>query len=86
MLDALESFKGEEVDSEVKTVSISELEIGMVTDEHVRSGKGTMLVPMGHEVTYTVLERLRNFAHGDVGVKEPIRVRVVVDDVAAIPT
>ncbi|KPK74639.1 MAG: hypothetical protein AMJ79_13555 [Phycisphaerae bacterium SM23_30] len=79
ILDTLNSFKGSEIEVEVKECTVEELEIGMITDEHIKSNKGTMLVPMGHEVTYTVLERLRNFAKG-VGVREPIRVRVALEE------
>ena len=79
LLDYLETFEGEQVEAEEKEVTLEELEIGMITDEHIRSKKGAMLVPRGHEVTYTVMERLRNFSHGG-GIREPFRVRVVLED------
>ena len=79
------SLKEEEGDIEVefKEVEVKDLEIGMVTDCHIKSNKGTLLVPMGHEITYAVLERLRNFYHGKVGVKEPIQVRVPAEEAFA---
>jgi len=80
LLDALENFEGGNIEVEFREVTLENLEIGMVIDEHVRSVKRTLLVPKGHEVTYTVLERLRNFAHGGVGIQEPIRVRVPIRD------
>ena len=82
LLDVLENFEGSTVEVECKEVTVRELEIGMVTDEHVKSKKGLLLVPMGHEITYAILERLRNFSQGGVGVNEPIQVRVPVQQEA----
>ena len=79
LLDTLDDFEGNTVEVEIKEVEVRELEIGMVTNGHIKSKKGTLLVPMGHEITYTVLERLHNFSHG-VGVIEPIQVRVLAQD------
>ncbi|MBN2211366.1 MAG: response regulator [Sedimentisphaerales bacterium] len=80
MLVALENFKNEEVKAEVRQVTVDQLEIGMVTDEPIKSAKGMLLVPLGHEITHSVLERLKNFSHGGVGLREPFRVRVVMID------
>ena len=80
ILRALETFKGEAVDVEVKELTVKELKMGMVTDQHVKSSKGLMLLPMGHEITYSALERLRNFAQGETGLQEPIRVRMITQD------
>jgi response regulator RpfG family c-di-GMP phosphodiesterase len=80
LLEALENFEGSNVEVEFREVSLDDLEIGMVIDEHVRSENRTLLVPKGHEVTYTVLERLRNFAHGGTGIQQPIRVRVPIQE------
>ena len=79
LLDTLDDFEGHTVNVEIKEVEVRELEIGMVTNSHIKSKKGTLLVPMGHEITYTVLERLHNFSRG-VGVIEPIQVRVLTQD------
>ena len=80
LLDTLENFQAEQVEVEFKEVKVKDLAIGMVTNGHVESKKGILLVPMGHEITYTVLERLRNFSQGEVGVKEPVQVRVLAQD------
>lgn len=79
LLDTLDDFEGNTVNVEIKEVEVRGLEIGMVTNGHIKSKKGTLLVPMGHEITYTVLERLHNFSRG-VGVVEPIQVRVLAQD------
>jgi len=62
-----------------RSVTLRELEDGMVIDADVMSLRGTRLVPRGTEVTATVLDRLRAVA-GGVGVVEPIRVSVKVLD------
>ena len=62
-----------------REVKIRDLEIGMMIDVDVMSGRGIRLVPRGTEVTSTVLERLKAVAAG-VGVNEPIRVSVKVLD------
>ena len=80
ILDTMKNFTGDQVEVEVKEITVKELEIGMVMDAHVKSKKGTLLVPTGHEVTFPVLERIRNFAHGGMGVREPLRVRVPLQE------
>lgn len=67
----------DEVDKEktVKKVRIDELELGMITDGNIRARDGTLLVSNDQEVTYLVLERLRNFPQ-TVGVIEPFRVKL----------
>jgi len=80
LLDTLDNFQTEQVEVEFKELKIKDLEIGMVTNGHIKSKNGILLVPMGHEITYTVLERVRNFSQGGVGVKEPVQVRVLVQD------
>ncbi|MBN1844700.1 MAG: response regulator [Sedimentisphaerales bacterium] len=80
LLDALETLELDQVEVEIREITVEEMEIGMVTDEHIKSKKGVLLVPLGHEVTYPVLERVRNFHQGRVGIKEPFRVRIPCPD------
>jgi hypothetical protein len=58
-----------------RAIGLAELAPGMVLDEDLKSSNGIRLVPQGHEVTNTIMVRLRSVAAG-VGVKEPFRVRV----------
>jgi len=83
LLQALEDFEDNQIEVTYREISVAELKMGMVTDEPIKSKRGLLLVPAGHEVTYTVLERVRNFYQGHVGVKEPIRVRFPAED--AVP-
>ena len=76
ILTAFTSFQFDKMETEVKMVTIRDLEIGMVTDEDIKSKKGILLLSKGIEVTYTALERLRNFSQDGTGVKEPFRVRI----------
>ena len=62
-----------------REVKLRDVEIGMMIDADVMSGRGIRLVPRGTEVTSTVLDRLKAVAAG-VGIAEPIRVSVKVLD------
>jgi CheY-like chemotaxis protein len=59
----------------VREVRLKDLAIGMILDQDLVSPKGIRLVPMGQEVTRTLIVRLASIA-GGVGVTEPFRVRV----------
>jgi response regulator RpfG family c-di-GMP phosphodiesterase len=59
----------------VREVRLKDLAIGMILDQDLVSPKGIRLVPMGQEVTRTLIVRLASIA-GGVGVAEPFRVRV----------
>lgn len=72
----LESLKrlGEVVKTaETKVVSLANLKPGMVLVDDVRTRSGALLISHGHEVSESLMMRLRNFA-STVGVKEPLRV------------
>jgi len=59
---------------EVREVPLSALRVGMVFVDDVRLSDGRLLVSRGHEVTASLVERVRNFSHG--AVREPVRVTV----------
>lgn len=86
LLKALEDYQVQQVDYEVQEMTVQDLQIGMVAEEHIRSKNGTMLVPAGHEVSYTVLERLQNFSSGGMGIQEPFRVRVPIGEACLLYT
>jgi response regulator RpfG family c-di-GMP phosphodiesterase len=48
---------------------------GMVFMEDVRTSSGSLLIARGHEVTASLIERIRNFSRND-GIAEPLRVLV----------
>lgn len=75
LVDALSTFHMDEVSEIVKMVRVKDLKTGMIADRDIRAQNGLLLVPAGQDITYPVLERLRNFAR-QIGVVEPMRVRV----------
>lgn len=73
--DAIRRARITSCEKVVRTIGAAELAPGMILDEDLKSRNGIRLVPQGHEVTDTVMMRLRNVAAG-VGLREPFRVRV----------
>lgn len=71
----LSGFHLDEVGEIAKVMRVKDLKTGMIADSDIRSHNGLLLVPKGQEITYPVLERLRNFAR-QVGIVEPVRVLV----------
>ncbi|MEW5961504.1 MAG: HD domain-containing phosphohydrolase [Chloroflexota bacterium] len=65
-----------DIDQEVKVVRVRDLNTRMIADDDIKARNGLLLVPKGQEITYPVLERLRNFAQR-IGVVEPIRVVIL---------
>ncbi len=75
LVNALSSFHLDEVGEIVKAIRIKEVTTGMMVEKDIRANNGMLLVPKGQEITYPVLERLRNFAR-QTSVAEPVWVRV----------
>lgn len=79
ILDALEHAVGRwGLARESREVTVDELRPGMILAADVRARNGLMLVGRGHEVTPSLLQRIRNFAH-TVGVTDRIHVLVPHD-------
>jgi response regulator RpfG family c-di-GMP phosphodiesterase len=57
----------------VRELKVNELRVGMILASDVFAANGMLLVTHGHEVTVSLVERLRNFAR--IGVREPLLVR-----------
>lgn len=53
---------------------LEKLQVGQVTATDIVSSEGAILVPAGHAITPTMLERLRNFALS-VGIQQPLCIR-----------
>jgi response regulator RpfG family c-di-GMP phosphodiesterase len=58
-----------------RMVRVAELQAGMILEDDIRTGAGTVLVSRGQEVTGTLIARVRNFAAMPDGIAEPIEVR-----------
>ncbi len=75
VLEALAASVGPDSDaSEIHTIPLASLKVGMVVAEDIRMVSGTLLVARGYEITQSFVERARNFRAGTV--KEPVRVTV----------
>ncbi len=57
----------------VRELKVNELRVGMILASDVFASNGMLLVTHGHEVTVSLVERLRNFDR--IGVREPLLVR-----------
>jgi response regulator RpfG family c-di-GMP phosphodiesterase len=75
LLNSFASMLGGKARAVVQELPLARLRIGMVFVDDVRAMSGGLLVARGHEVTASLVERLRNFAR-NVSVKEPLRVLV----------
>jgi ActR/RegA family two-component response regulator len=73
MLEAFAKARGGQTGNVIREVRAADVELGMVFAEDVRTAKGMLLISRGHEVTPSLLERIRNFS-ATVGLKEPIHV------------
>lgn len=61
--------------TQVASLMIKDLTVGMIAEENIVAKNGTLLAPKGLEITWSVLQGLQNFL-SQVGVKEPVRVKV----------
>lgn len=73
LLAALESVPIEREALGARMVVLDELEADMVIDQDVHAKNGMLLLAKGHQVTFTVLARLKSFAQ-TVGIIEPFSV------------
>jgi response regulator RpfG family c-di-GMP phosphodiesterase len=68
----------------VKELNLALIQPGMVFIDDVRSRTGALLIAHGHEVTASLIERIRNFSHNG-GVIEPLRVSIPAHLLAGRP-
>jgi response regulator RpfG family c-di-GMP phosphodiesterase len=74
LLSALASGLVEENQRALAALPVEELEPGMVLADAICTASGVKLVSAGHEITVSLLERIRNFSRMASGIREPIRV------------
>ena len=76
--DILKALNDVKLDDEhvcIISLKVRDISIGMITEEDILAKNGILLAPKGQEITWPVLQGLLNFSK-QVGVKEPIRVRL----------
>lgn len=74
-LEAFALLLGNQEKHLVEELRLGFLQPGMVLVQDVRSTSGMLLVARGHEVTASLIERMRNVSRNS-GVNEPVRVMV----------
>jgi response regulator RpfG family c-di-GMP phosphodiesterase len=67
-MEALRAVVAEQLVFEIRPMSVNELTPGLILGADVKTKEDVLLVPRGHEVTATLLWRLKNFAK--IGVIE----------------
>jgi len=77
----LEHYQHQVVTMTTKELRVQDLEEGMFTAKDIEAKNGLLIVPEGHEITASVLQRLVNFSvNKGMGVKEPVHVNIVSDN------
>lgn len=77
-LDAIRAEGAHSERMERRALRVRDLEPHMILDEDVKTRDGTLVLQQGHELSPTLIERLRQFA-ASRGLAEPIQVRVPAD-------
>jgi CheY-like chemotaxis protein len=75
LVATLDGLKVVQQVSPVRSVRLADLAEGMILEQDVRAGTGLLLIARGHEVTPTVLGKLRRYGKS-MKIIEPIKVRV----------
>lgn len=73
LLDALTSGLADAAQNLVE-LPLRKLEPGMVLAEDICTDAGIKLIPRGHEVSPSLLERIRNFSNAHSRIREPVKV------------
>ncbi len=76
LLEVLKRIENENIERIHKMIDVMGLKPGMIVDQDVLAENGLLLAVKGQEVSFPVIERLRNFA-STVGVHEPFQVTIV---------
>jgi response regulator RpfG family c-di-GMP phosphodiesterase len=59
----------------ILTLNFEDIVPGMVADEDILAKNGTVIIPRGQEITWSVIQGLTNFLE-HIGIRDPIRVRL----------
>jgi response regulator RpfG family c-di-GMP phosphodiesterase len=75
MLSILERLPLESEREQIISVPVRDMAVGMVVDRDIFASNGALVAPQGQEVTWSMLQGLKNFSR-QVGIREPVWVRV----------
>ncbi len=73
VIDAMKAAFAKEIQYEIRTIVVAELQEGMILAEDIQSSQGVLLASKGHQVTPSMVMRLQGFSK-TVGVREPFTV------------
>ena len=62
-------------DVDFQNCTVSELKEKMILDENVLTNRGDVLISRGHELTSSLIQRLKTCEMSPIGVRQPIRVQ-----------
>lgn len=79
VIDALASILNQDIDSQEKEVSVTQLNTSMVLAQDVYTDSGTLLVCKGQQISQSVAERLLNFWRNG-SIEEKMQVLVLPED------
>ncbi len=75
ILQILANFKIEEEHEKIISVDVRGVLVGMIVEQDIIATNGVLIIPKGQEVTWSLLQGLKNFSH-QVEIQSPIMVRV----------
>lgn len=76
ILVALKELDVGKMEKVVKRVDVLSLQTGMIVNQDVLANNGILIAAKGQEVSFAVIERMRNFSNS-IGVSEPFEVIVM---------
>ncbi len=75
ILGILADLKVEEEHEKIIAVDVRGVSVGMIVEKDIMAANGVLIIPKGQEVTWSLLQGLKNFSH-QVEIQVPIMVRV----------
>jgi response regulator RpfG family c-di-GMP phosphodiesterase len=77
IVEALKTAFADDIKYEVRSAVVTELQLGMILAEDIRTSGDVLLASKGQEVNQSIIMRLQNFAKA-VGVREPFTVLIQI--------
>lgn len=78
ILKIVANLQVEEEQEKIISVDVRGMVVGMIVEQDIMASNGVLIIPKGQEVTWSLLQGLKNFSN-QVEIQEPILVRVKVE-------
>lgn len=75
MIAVLSRLKLDSEQERILSIELRDMAVGMVVEQDIMAANGALIVPKGQEVTWALLQGLKNFSR-QAGVQEPVWVKV----------